>query len=178
MLGILKKRISTDKLSNVYVNSIIQLVEDGFPDVAALINDSPEFIIRPNISNTDSDKFLLIIIAGNIKFIPGHLDTYHEMRFNKLIMHKFAHALGLDIEIFKTVLNNHYKLFNLINSPSKNVLYAMSKSVFYKYNLAGFQEEYFRKIKSPNPIFMKRLNEVMRNFLWDWIITEQYRLVQ
>jgi hypothetical protein len=55
-----------------------------------------------------------------------------------------------------------------INHPSHNVLYGMSKTVFYKYELAQFQDEYFREMRAPNPILLKRLDDIMRNYVWDW----------
>lgn len=54
----------------------------------------------------------------------------------------------------------------------------MSKAVFFKYNLNDYQEEYFRQMKTPNPIFLKNLDEVMRHFLWDWeVFNEKYKVV-
>jgi hypothetical protein len=55
-----------------------------------------------------------------------------------------------------------------VNFPSKNILYSMSKAVFFKYELNQYQDEYFRSMNTPNPIFLKSLDEVMRNFIWDW----------
>jgi hypothetical protein len=67
---------------------------------------------------------------------------------------------------------------NRVNAPSKNTLYAMSKAVFYKYNLMDFQDEYFRGMKTHNPIFCKNLDEIMRNFLWDWeAFNEKYKVI-
>lgn len=33
-------------------------------------------------------------------------------------------------------------------------------------------------MKTPNPIFLKNLDELMRNFLWDWeAFNERYKVV-
>ena len=67
---------------------------------------------------------------------------------------------------------------NRVNHPSKNMLYAMSKAMFYKYELNDHQVEYFRNLNTPNPIFLKNLDDVMSNFLWDWdAFEEKYKVV-
>jgi hypothetical protein len=53
----------------------------------------------------------------------------------------------------------------------------MSKAVFFKYDLGKHQEAYFRKLNAPNPLFLKRLDDVMENFIWDWDhLKENYNL--
>ena len=37
-----------------------------------------------------------------------------------------------------------------------------------KYKLNEFQDEYFRRMQAPNPLFLKRMDEVMVNFIWNW----------
>ncbi len=66
-------------------------------------------------------------------------------------------------------MKEYKKFLTRINHPSKNMLYAMSKGMFYKYELNPFQnEEYFRNLQTPNPIFLKRLDEVMGQFIFNW----------
>ncbi|NBN99415.1 MAG: hypothetical protein EBV19_09305, partial [Flavobacteriia bacterium] len=52
--------------------------------------------------------------------------------------------------------------------PSKTTLYAMSKAVFHKYELNQFQDDYFKRMNAPNPVFLKRLDDLLNNFLWNW----------
>ena len=53
----------------------------------------------------------------------------------------------------------------------------MSKAVFQKYNLNDFQDEYFRRLQAPNPLFLKRMDQVVVNFLWDWdAFFKKYRI--
>ncbi len=99
--SLLKKRISEEKLANVFVNGLIDLVDNAFPEVAALINEDPEFAISPRIQETDSDKFLLVVIAGNLQYIPNHFTAYQDMRMIDQIYRKLAVALGLDVESVK-----------------------------------------------------------------------------
>jgi hypothetical protein len=44
----------------------------------------------------------------------------------------------------------------------------MSKAMFEKYKLNDFQDDYFRRMQAPNPLFLKRMDEVMANFIWNW----------
>jgi hypothetical protein len=65
-----------------------------------------------------------------------------------------------------------------VNAPSKNVIYAMSKAVFFKYNLCEKQDKYFKDMKTANPIFLKNLDELMKNFTWDWdAFNDKYKVV-
>ena len=57
--------------------------------------------------------------------------------------------------------------------------YAMSKGVFFKYELNKFQSDYFRNMNTPNPIFLKRLDEVIGQFIFNWTeIQDTYRIVE
>lgn len=174
-----KKKLREDKAANIFVNSLLRLVEDGFPEVAALINDSPEFKQPPNISPEDSDRFLLIIIAGNMKLLPKYFDNFQGLRLRDMALRKFSYALGLKNEILQTSVSKLQVYFKKVNHPSRNTLYAMSKAIFFKYELVNYQEDYFVKMESPNPVFLKRLNETVANFVWDWEeLKEQYRITE
>ena len=176
--ALLKKRLTEDKLANVFVNSIIALVDDAFPDVAAIINEDPIFEIEPQISPEDSDKFLLIVIAGNLQYIPNYFEAYQDMRITDAIYRKLSNALSLELGVLKKIIGQYQSFCSKINHPSKNTLYAMSKGVFYKYNLCEHQEEFFKNMRTPNPIFLKRLDEIMVNFLFDWeSYQDKYRII-
>ena len=44
----------------------------------------------------------------------------------------------------------------------------MSKAVFFKYKLGQYQDDYFAQLNAPNPIFLKRMDSIMENYIWDW----------
>ena len=71
-----KKKISEKKLAGLFVSAILQLVDQGFPEVAGMINEDPEFEKAPNISCADADRFLLIVVAGNLQYIPKYLQEF------------------------------------------------------------------------------------------------------
>ena len=89
-------------------------------------------------------------------------------RLKELLIDKFSTLYDLKVVETKRHIKEYSTYMGRINYPSKNVLYAMSKAVFHKYNLASYQEEYFRDLNSPNPKFLKRLNKIVENFIWDW----------
>ena len=174
-----KKKISEKKLAGLFVSGILQLVDQGFPEVAGMINEDPEFENSPNLSSSDADRFLMIVIAGNMQFIPKYFNDYQDVRLIDSITVNLSNVLGLDFEVLKNCISRYQSQMNRLNMPSKNIHYGMSKAVFAKYGLNAFQEEYFRNMNSPNPIFLKRLDDIIANFIWDWEeICNKYKIVE
>lgn len=163
-----KKKLTQQKLANVFVNSILDVVETGFKDVAGLINEAPEFPTSPKIQETSSGNFALIVIAGNLKQIPYHFDMVESKELIDLVVEKFAKAFDMPKNTFAKHISDMKSFMSRVNHPSKNVLYSMSKALFFKYKLTDYQDEYFKNMKAPNPLFLKRMDDVMENFLWDW----------
>lgn len=174
-----KKRLTEDQLANFFVNSILQLTETGFEDVCAIINNDPEFARSPELNKEDSDQFLLVIIAGNIKFLARHFENARDVRVAEKIYRKLASVFSAEPAVIKETIAKYQSWMGRINHPSKNVHYAMSKAIFYKYELNQFQTDYFRNMNTPNPIFLKRLDEVVGQFIFDWEgLQENYRIVE
>ncbi|MEX2595433.1 MAG: hypothetical protein WEC59_00780 [Salibacteraceae bacterium] len=172
-----KKKITEDQLANFFVNTTLQLVEEGFKDVAEIINNDAEFLIQPQVSEEDFDRFLLVVIAGNMKLMNAHFESVKDVRIAEKIYRKLAKALGVEPMVLKETINKYQSWMSRINHPSKNTLYAMSKGVFFKYELNQFQKDYFRNMNTPNPIFLKRLDEIVSQFIFDWSeIKDNYRV--
>lgn len=173
-----KKKITEETLANIFVNGIIKLVEDGFPELADMINNDPEFQTSPKLLKENYDKFLLIVFTGNLSFLPDHFNAVEQMKMQDRIYAKFSSAIGLSKAELKTCVSKNSQLFYTLNHPSKNVKYAMSKAFFHQYELYKFQDSYFRKMRVPNPILLKRLNDVIETFVWDWDnMFKRYRAV-
>ena len=173
-----KKKLTEDKVANIFVNGMLDLVEDGWPLIAELINEDPEFEHSPQLSSEASDQFLLIVVAGNINYIPNYFTDYQDVRLIDRIMAKMAYALGLEKEVLQEAVMKMRKLIAQVNHPSKNTRYGMSKAIFHRYQLNEFQQEYFRNMKAPNPIFLKKLDDVIANFIWNWEgLLDKYRVV-
>lgn len=169
LFGIGKRKISENKVANVLVNTLLQYSENGFPEVADVINNSPEFSSSPNVDRENYTEFLLILIVSNLNFLPTYLGPDISATVNDLVIEKFAAIFEVTPKELDDKLKEYKRFLTRINHPSKNMLYAMSKGMFYKYDLNAFQnEEYFRNLQAPNPIFLKRLDEVMGQFIFNW----------
>ena len=163
-----KKKIKENVVANIFVNSVLNTIDNGFPAIAGIINDSPEFIISPKISTADDNAFTLVIIAANLHFIPEHINDGKEERIINLIFSKLSNAFDCDQEQLEKVVKDYQCYLMKKNHPSKNMRYAISKGIFWKYDLNQYQDEYFRNMRSPNPMFLKRLDEATDNFIWNW----------
>ncbi|MFM1932229.1 MAG: hypothetical protein RL226_1532 [Bacteroidota bacterium] len=163
-----RKKISVDAAVNHVVSTTVHAVEQGWPEIAGFINDSPEFLRNPNIHHEDFGKFLMIVIAGNFNHIPDNFDQGVDKEIIQGMVMQFSKVFNLQPEVFAQKVKEYRDFISRISHPSKNTVYGMSRAVFYKYELNDFQEEYFRSLKVPNPIFQKNLGDLIENFLWDW----------
>lgn len=163
-----KKKYTDDQLANIFVNTLLNSVDEGFPHVAELVMNDPEFARRPNIDPDDSDRFLLTIITGNFNYLGKYFSATEEAILKRKIIFKFANVYGCSFEEFQGYIKEYDDFLYRVNHPSKNVLYGMSKTFFYKYNLAQYQDDYFREMNAPNPILLKRMDDIMRNYVWNW----------
>lgn len=169
MFGMLfKKKVNTDKVANYFVNHLVKLVDDSFADLASLIALDTEFVKQPEIDPEDKEKFLFIVIAGNIKLIPQFVNSGKDDEIIAKIYERLATIYEVEPTKIKKSIEDYYSFFSRINFPSKNTLYAMSKAVFFDYNLNDYQTDYFRNMKVPNPILLKHLDELVKNYLIDW----------
>ena len=163
-----RKKITEDRLSNAFVNSILALTENGFPNVAAELIESPEFATAPFFGPEDEELFALIVLAGNLMEAPRWLGAGQDKRFVSLSISKFSEATGRDCSRTENQVMEMQGVMGRLNHPSKNTVYAMSKAVFHHYGLFRFQDDYFRELKAPNPIILRRIDNLMAFFLWNW----------
>tara|TARA_R110000868_G_scaffold289130_2_gene549277 strand:- start:2167 stop:2712 length:546 start_codon:yes stop_codon:yes gene_type:complete len=174
-----KKKLKEDKLANIFVNSILQTVDECFTDIVGIIKESPEFVNTPEIETNQDSKFLLIVIAANLKEIPRHLEAHQDNRVINLIITKLSGVFGVEFDKLEGTLREYQSYLSRVNHPSNNNLYAMSKAVFFKYDLGQYQEDYFKNMNSPNPLFLKRLDEAMKLFMFNWSETrENHQIVE
>lgn len=165
---LLKKRVSDDKLANVFINGLFNSIDNGFPVVAEFINEDPAFVAPPNLQGNNNYEFSLIVIVGNLSFLESSFDPDQAEKVERLIFQKLAVAYDMELCTFKTLIKDYQTFMTRLNSPSKNWIYAMSKAIFDKYTLYNYQDEYFKRMQAPNPLFLKRMDEVVENFVWDW----------
>lgn len=174
-----KKKLTEEKVANVFVNGIQVLIDEGFGSVAGLINDSPEFLTPPGVALEDSGIFTVIVLAGNLQVIPQHFTSGQDRRITQHILEKFADLYEMDeMKLAKTVGDTRKMMMRKVQ-PSKSVTNAMAQTIFSRYGLNDFQEPYFKSLDSPNPIVIQRLKEAMDTFIWNWdILLEKYKVVQ
>jgi hypothetical protein len=173
-----RRKITEDNLAVAFVSNLFEAVENAFPEVAGLINEDPDFPRCPGVELTDDEHFLMIVLVGNIKLLNESFDPELEDTLREKIIDKSSIALGIDRNEFIAMYKEYSEFLSRVNHPSKNILYAMARGVFYKYNLNHYQADYFRTLNTPNPIFLKRMNEVMHCFVWDWqAFFERYKVV-
>ena len=165
---ILRKKVSDDKLANVFINGIFTTADNGFPVVAEFINEDQSFVNSPGIDGKDNYEFALIVIVGNLAFLENAFDPEQADRVEGLVYEKLAKVYEMPTQDFKRLIKDYRALISRLNHPSKNMVYGMSKAIFDKYKLYNFQDEYFKRMQSPNPLFLKRLDEIVENFVWDW----------
>lgn len=174
-----KKKLSENQIANYFVRTLIQMTEDGFRDVSMIINEDPEFAQKPKIQADASDQFLLIVIAGNLQMMSKEFDAVRSARISDKVMKRFGEIYSIDPIRVKETIAKLQSWMSQINHPSKNTHYAMSKAVFYKYGLNEFQTEYFRNMKTPNPILLKRLDDITGAYILKWdSIKEDFRIVE
>lgn len=174
---ILRKKVSDEKLANVFINGLFSTIDSGFPVVAEFINEDSSFVKSPNIQPSDSYEFGLIILVGNLSFLESAFDAEQADRVEKLIYQKLAVIYDMEVYEIKQLLKDYKSLICRLNHPSKNMLYGMTKAIFDKYCLYNYQDEYFKRMQAPNPLFLKRLDEIVENFIWDWdVFFKKYKL--
>jgi hypothetical protein len=174
-----KKKLTEDKAANIFVNAVTNLIDQGYSEIASLINDSPEFVIRPCIGAEGMGPFTLIVLSANLQQLPMHLEAGQDKRVTDLILDKLARMYELDKMQLAQMIAETRQFMQRKNHPSKVVSSAMAKALFCRFELSKYQEEYFKTLDVPNPIFLQRLKEAMENFLWSGeLFHQKYKLVQ
>ena len=75
-------------------------------------------------------------------------------------------------------LEKYSSFISRVNHPSKNILYGISKAVFFKFKLGAYQDEYFAQLNTPNPVFLKKIDTLVENYIWNWeTIFEKNKIV-
>lgn len=174
-----KKKVSEDKIVNYFIHNTIEAVDNSFEALCDVIETDTTFVSRPDMKSQGSDKMLIMVLAANIDVIPNYFESYKDRRITNCCYKTLSSTFDMPEREVQSLISNTQKFLKSINKPSKNTLYSMSKGVFHKYNLNESQEPYFKNMKNPNPILLKRLDEIMSRFLWDWAeMTDKYNIIQ
>ena len=174
-----KRKLTDEKVANIFVNTSLEIVEEGWPKIVELLNASPEFEKSPELDPKDYGRFLMIVVSANLSAVPKHFDPGVDRAIIKRSCAKFGRVLGVPKEDFAKKVKEFKAFMKKVNHPSTNSVTAMTRAVFYKYHLIASQDEYFRDMNVPNPIIMAGLRDVVTNFYWDWdeVICDNYKVV-
>ena len=166
--SLIKKKLTDNQVANIFINALFDSVDNGFSIIAQWINEDPAFTESPKIDIANNSEFALIVIVGNLSLLESTFETGQAERVEKLIYEKLAKIYEISELDIRNIIKEYRSFINRINMPSKNMIYGMSKAVFFKYNLNEYQDDYFKRMQVPNPLFLKRMDEIMGNYLWNW----------
>lgn len=175
--SIFKKKVSEEKVAELFVNIIFNAVDTSFSEVTELLNNDLNLLSKAKVDPNNQDDFLMIVIAGNFYLLDNYFFEGQEDRIRQLTVEKLAAIYGTDTVTMRSAIDTMLSYFGKINYPSKNTHYAMSRAVFFKYGLNDFQKDYFRNLNTPDPILLKNIDEIMEQFIIKWdTFTEKFRI--
>lgn len=163
-----KRKVKSDKLANILVNYIMEVTEKGYEGVEALIETSPEFVIKPETNPEGTKNFLLVVFVGNMSFVSRYFDQSIEDSIKEQCYTVLAQTFDTTTDNLKALYKEYKSFMVKVNHPSKNMLYAMSKGLFHKLELNEYQEDFFKSQNVPNPMFIKKLDEIMTQTIFHW----------
>lgn len=162
-----KKKITVERVVDYTIDYLISIVDEHLEDIRSLLMVSPEFVTPPDMDSFKPDKLYLTAFAANAKILERDFPA----PYDKKVMPAFCASLS---ELYQTspenvakALKKEQEFIARINLPSQNIIYGMSKAFFHHYELYRYQEEYFRNLRVPNPILLKRLDELFAFFVVD-----------
>ena len=108
MIGrLIKKKLDANKLANVFVNSLLEITENGFEDVKSMISDDTAFVSYPQLASNAEDKFLLIVIVGNLRYLDSHFEVVEAKEIHTQIVRKFAAVFSMEEAAFEKIIQEY-----------------------------------------------------------------------
>src|SRR5690554_133270 len=93
--AIFKKKLTDEQLVNVFVNGILESIDNGFNDVISLIEEDPAFIRKPSLKGVSDGHFIMIVISGNIKALDTFFSPIQQQNIEPLIFKSFAEVFQM-----------------------------------------------------------------------------------
>jgi hypothetical protein len=163
-----KKKISQKQLAYNFVHHTLNSIDQTYSDFLDAIYNDPELENHPKLNYSNPEELMFIIISGNIKFFERILSAHEEKILIDSIIDQMASVFQTDFHLMEEKINKYTSFISRVNHPSKNILYGMSKAVFFKFKLGQYQDDYFAQLNTPNPIFLKKIDTLIENYIWDW----------
>lgn len=172
-----KKKLKPEEVARMFVHATLDSIEDAWPEVLGLMRETPHMERPPEIDEAEVGPFLLVVLAGNLDFIPRFFESGSDHVIVEAILVELALQLDIPTDQLAQRIASTRDAMVKLNQPSKKTLSAMSRGMYLGYGLNAYQEEYFRSLGVPNPRFLMQMEEILQHFLWDWTsFNEQYRL--
>ena len=100
---------------------LLEVIDNGFKEVASMINEDSAFDYSPDIAPTETDEFTMIIIVGNLVQLESHFDYNQAVSVESLIVQKFSNIYGMTENQFSELVSDYKSFISRVNYPSKNV---------------------------------------------------------
>jgi hypothetical protein len=135
-----KKKISEEKLANVFVNAVLETDRAGLPagggrdQRIARVRSEPRPLAKPT-TRLRADR-----ARREPDGSPAHPGPGLDKRMPRLAISKFAQATGRSVHRPGGEVRTLQGQMERLNFPSKNTVYAMGKVLFHRYDLFCFQD--------------------------------------
>lgn len=175
-----RKKIKKEKVVETYVDTIFDVIERGFPEIAEFINEEKQFSKSPQIGKDDFEWFTYIIFGGNVLNLYDYFDAEMADDLKLLIIHEVAERYTKrDQHIAEEIILEYEKFLHDIQNKTKNTVKTISLALFHKFELNDYQDEHYQRLNAPNPVFLKELNDMMELFVWNWEdFLQKYRIAK
>ncbi|MFT4544467.1 MAG: hypothetical protein ACI9EQ_000925, partial [Bacteroidia bacterium] len=80
LTSLFKKKISEEKVAELFVNISFNAVDTSFAEVAELLNNDVNLITEAQVNPESQDDFLLIVVAGNFHLLDNYFFEGQEDR--------------------------------------------------------------------------------------------------
>ncbi|MCG9912385.1 MAG: hypothetical protein MH137_13915 [Flavobacteriales bacterium] len=164
-----KKKIQKEKVVQIYVDTIFDVIERGFPEIVEFINNEKQFTKSPQLGKEDFEWFTYIIYGANVLNLYEHMDTETADDLKLLIIREVAERYTKrDQVVAEEIILEYEGFLRDLYGKTKNIVKTISLALFNKFELNNYQDEHYQRLNAPNPVFLKDLNEMMELFVWNW----------
>jgi hypothetical protein len=163
-----KKRMTEQTLAKVLVSGSLRICDAVYPEIAEYMEECPHFETEPDLPQGADIDFIITVFTCNITRVPQALGHGQDKRVAQHIIQQMARSLDMDLGDLTKRIQSAKSLMKRLNHPSKNLIYAMPKALFSMYGLNDHQQAYFRGLNSPNPLYLKEMNQMLDHLVWNW----------
>ncbi|MGC6469941.1 MAG: hypothetical protein ACON4E_01560 [Flavobacteriales bacterium] len=163
-----KKKVGVQELSTVYVKTLFEVIDLGFPEIIGFVNDNRKFEESPNLKTDDANWFMMIVFAANNYALSEQFsnDIVQKLQLNSI--NELVNYIDMEEDLVRDMFIDYESFFKEQYSEDISIEKAMAKSIFVKYNLNEFQGKLLKNQNEPNPVFLQELTDLMSNFIWNW----------